>query len=312
MENLLLSLRCVTPMFLILCLGPLVRRFRIISEDSVHDLSTLSFRALLPCLLFYNVYSADLRTAAQPGLLAFLLAWTLGWFLLGCVLFTLTVRDPRRRGAFLQNVFRSNIAVIGVSLAQSMLDAQWVAAVAVSVSVLVPLYNVLAVVTLETCRGGRLDWKKIVKNILTNPLILACVLGFLCLLLDIRLPEPVEKAVSNVGSAGSVTTLVALGASFRFDGLRQNLRPVLFGTVLRLVISPLAAVTLAVLLGFRGGALGVILICTASPTATTSYPMALACDSDHELTGQLVVATSLFCSLTLFLWIFLLKQTGLL
>ena len=38
--------------------------------------------------------------------------------------------------------------------------------------------------------------------------------------------------------------------------------------------------------------------------------MALACDSDHELTAQLVVTTSLLCSLTLFLWIFLFKQIG--
>ena len=38
--------------------------------------------------------------------------------------------------------------------------------------------------------------------------------------------------------------------------------------------------------------------------------MALACDSDHELTAQLVVITSLLCTFTLFFWIFLLKQLG--
>ena len=65
-------------------------------------------------------------------------------------------------------------------------------------------------------------------------------------------------------------------------------------------------------MGFRGGALGTVLVCIASPTASTSYPMALACDSDHQLTAQLIVTTSLLCSLTLFLWIFLLKQLALL
>ncbi|MCI8423595.1 MAG: AEC family transporter [Lawsonibacter sp.] len=312
MENLILSLNCVTPMFLILCVGLLVRRCGVLSEENVHALSTLSFRALLPCLLFYNVYSADLDTAAQPHVIAFLMLWTLGWFGAGYVLFTCTVKDPRRRGAFIQNTFRTNIAVIGVSLAQSMLEPEWVAAVAVAVSSLVPIYNVLAVITLETCRGGKLDWKKTVRGILTNPLVIACVLGFLCLGLDVRLPAPVEKAVNSMGSAGSVTTLLALGASFQLRGLEANFRPVVLGSLLRLVLAPAVALTLAVLLGFRGGALGIILICTASPTATTAYPMALACGSDHELTGQLVVTTSLFCSLSLFLWIFVLKQLGLL
>ena len=51
-----------------------------------------------------------------------------------------------------------------------------------------------------------------------------------------------------------------------------------------------------------------VLVCIASPVASTAYPMALAYASDHEFTAQLVVTTSLICTLTLFLWIFALKQ----
>ena len=76
------------------------------------------------------------------------------------------------------------------------------------------------------------------------------------------------------------------------------------------MISPLLALSAALLLGFRGEALGIILVCLASPTASSAYPMALVCDSDHELTAQLVVSTSLLCTFTLFFWIFLLKQLG--
>ena len=77
------------------------------------------------------------------------------------------------------------------------------------------------------------------------------------------------------------------------------------------MLAPAVAVTAGILLGFRGDALGVILIAAASPTAVNSYAMALACDSDHELTAQSVFTTSFFCSFTLFLWIFALKQAGL-
>jgi len=42
-----------------------------------------------------------------------------------------------------------------------------------------------------------------------------------------------------------------------------------------------------------------------------SMAMAIARDNDHELTGQVVVTTSFFCCLTLFLWIFCLGQVGL-
>lgn len=297
-------------MFLILCVGLLVRRARVVPEEMFHHLSTLSFRALLPCLLFYNIYSADLDTSLQPSLLLFLEGWVLIWFGLCYAYYTIREPDPRRRGAYIQNSFRTNIAVVGVSLAQVMMSSHGVAMVSMAISVVVPTYNVLAVITLETCRGKQVDLKHTLSGILRNPLIIACVLGILSLVLGIRLPGAVESAVSSLGNAGSVTTLVALGASFQFSGLEKNLRPIVRCSAIRLVLAPAIALAAAVVLGFRGDALGTILVCVATPTASTSYPMALACDSDHELTAQLVVTTSLLCSLTLFLWIFLFKQLG--
>lgn len=312
MDNLIVSINCVIPMFLILCLGLLIRRSGVIPPEMFNHLSTISFRFLLPCLLFYNVYAADLSTAVQPGLLLFLLLWVLVWFGLNYALYTAVQPDPRTRGALIQNAFRTNIAVIGVSLAQSMMDHDGVAAVAMATSILVPTYNILAVITLETCRGGGIDGKKTVKGILTNPLILACALGFVCLGLQVKLPACVKRAIVNVGNAGSVTTLIALGASFQFSGLSKNRGKLIHCNLVRLVLAPMLALTAAVLLGFRGNALGTVLVCTAAPMASTSYPMALACGSDHELTAQIVVTTSLLCCLSLFLWIFALKQLGLL
>ena len=97
-----------------------------------------------------------------------------------------------------------------------------------------------------------------------------------------------------------------------FNLMAVLLLSLLAANLLRLVIAPLAAVLGAVAIGLRGNELGIVLLCAAPSLATTSFPMALARDSDHELTGQIVVTTSLFCCVTLFLWIFVLKQLGLL
>ena len=312
MENFIVAVGCVTPMFLTLCVGLGVRRFHVVPEDMIRYLSLLSFRALLPFHLFYSVYSADLDTSLDPKLLAFLVGWTLVWWGAGSLYYTLRTPDPRRRGAYIQNFYRSNIAVIGVSLAQSMMGQTGVALMALAICVVVPTFNVLAVITLETCRGGKADLGHTVKGILTNPLIIGCVLGVLFLLLGIRLPGPVEKAVSNVGAAGSVMTLIALGASFQFSGVGKNARALVRCNLIRLVLAPGAALAAAWLLGLRGNALGIVLVCMGAPTASTSYPMAIACDSDYELTGQAVVTSSALCCFSMFLWIFLLKQAGVL
>lgn len=308
MENLLISLRCVLPIFLIICTGAIARRRNFVPEETFSNLSIFSFHTLIPCMLFYNIYASDLSLSFDPAMLLFLVGSLLLWFCLGMVVFHRFEPDPRTRGAYLQCFFRTNIAVFSVVLAENLLDPAGVASMAMAVAIITPLFNVLSVIALESCRGGTIHIPTILKGILKNPLIPPCLLGIAFLVLRIRLPAPVEQALSTLGGAGSALTLIALGASFQTDGLRKNWKKVLFCDFIRLILSPFAAVSCALLLGFRGNALGVILLATAAPMATNTYPMAIACDSDHELTGQAVVTTAFLACFTLFLWIFLLKQ----
>ena len=73
---------------------------------------------------------------------------------------------------------------------------------------------------------------------------------------------------------------------------------------------PLIAFLLALAVGIRGNELALIVLAMGSPLATVSFSMCQAYDSDAELAAELVVTTSVFCCLSLFLWIFVLKQMG--
>ena len=311
MKDLILALNCVAPLCLVMCAGALIRCSRVFPEELFDQLSTLCFRFLIPCLLFCNIYSADLSKAASPALMAFLIGELLIWFLLNYILFTRLERNPRRRGVCIQAAYRSNIAVIGVTLARSMMGQNGVAAVTMAVAILVPTYNILAVITLETCRGGPISLGETLRGVLRNPLVISCALGVLALLFGIRIPEQILGSLEDLGSAGGTLTLVALGASLSLHGLRQQAGHLLRLSLYRLILAPLAALAAARLLGFRGDSLATVLVCTAAPMASSSFPMALVYDSDHELTGQLIVTTALFCPFTLFLWILLLRMVGL-
>ncbi|MEI3141021.1 MAG: AEC family transporter [Lawsonibacter sp.] len=142
--------------------------------------------------------------------------------------------------------------MVGVSLAQSMMGNNGVALMSMAVGLVVPTYNTLAVITLESCRASGPDPVHLVKSILRNPLIIGCALGGLCLGLHIPLPGSVVKAVSSVGNAGSVTTLVALGASLKLGGMQHNLAAIVRCSFVRLVLAPLCALVPAILLGLGG------------------------------------------------------------
>ena len=151
-DNFIIALNCVTPMFLTLCVGILLRASKIVPEEAFHHLSQISFHAFLPCLMFSNLYSADLSGTDHATIFVYLVAWVVVWFLLCTAVCNKLEPDLRRRGAYIQSGYRTNIAVVGVSLAQSMMGNNGVALMSMAVGLVVPTYNTLAVITLESCR----------------------------------------------------------------------------------------------------------------------------------------------------------------
>lgn len=308
MENLIVAVNCVIPVFICLAVGYIAKMRRVIPEGTYPYINRFSFTVLLSVQMFHNVYSAEFNRAFSPRLIAYLLGATLFIYITAGLIFRHAVKDPRTRGAYWQDAYRTNVAIVGIALMEVLSDANGVALMTIAVSILVPLYNVLAVIALELCSGRKVSIGTALRNVLKNPLIIGAGSGILVRFIGLRLPSAVESAVASLGKAGMTMALLTLGASFDFSEVEKNLRRLLFGNIMRLIIVPLITVGCAVFFGFRGDELAVILLCGATPVATTAFSMAQVYNSDYELTGQLVVTTSLMSCPTLFVWIFALKQ----
>ena len=308
MGNLIVAVNCVIPVFICLAVGYIAKMRRVIPEGTYPYINRFSFTVLLSVQMFHNVYSAEFNRAFSPRLIAYLLGATLFIYITAGLIFRHAVKDPRTRGAYWQDAYRTNVAIVGIALMEVLSDANGVALMTIAVSILVPLYNVLAVIALELCSGRKVSIGTALRNVLKNPLIIGAVSGILVRFIGLRLPSAVESAVASLGKAGMTMALLTLGASFDFSEVGKNLRRLLFGNIMRLIIVPLITVGCAVFVGFRGDELAVILLCGATPVATTAFSMAQVYNSDYELTGQLVVTTSLMSCPTLFVWIFALKQ----
>lgn len=311
MENLIIALNCVMPIFIYMLVGYYAKSRKVVSQEVFSNISRLAFFCLLPFTMFHNIYTADLSASFSVRMMVYLVTVNILVFVIGCAVMFRTVKNGRRRGLYLQNLYRSNIAVVGVSLAQPLMTAGELAAMCVAIAVLVPISNAMAIIALELCRGTHISPKKLVMSVAKNPLVFGSLTGIVFSLLGLRLPSTVETAIAGLAKTGSVIILVALGGTFTFTALRKNAKILTLLTAARLVILPAVMITPAIIMGIRGSDLATILICFAAPLATAVYSMALVYDSDDELTGQLVVTTSLFCCVTLFLWIFLFKQLGL-
>ena len=219
-------------------------------------------------------------------------------------------KENPRSGVLIRAMFRSNFALFGLPLALSLCGTEKVGPTSILVGFTVPLFNILAVVSLESFRGGKPSIKKMAKGIATNPLIIASLLGIAFNLLDFTLPSAVQKSVNDLGGVATPLSLVALGGSFTVSKVKEYKKQLTIGVLGRLVFSPLLMVSAGILLGFRNELLIPLLIMSGAPTAVSSFPMAQQMDGDGELAAGLVVFTSALAILSMFLWIFVLKQIG--
>ncbi len=312
MESLTLSFEAVAPIFLLMLLGYLLNKTKIVGKSVFDGINKLIFNVFLPVLLFNNIYSTKLDEIFEPRLMLFsvlgvLLIFTIGYFLV----FILTDRDDKR-GVMLQGFFRSNVAFLGIPLMGYICKGNETGLFSLLIAIIVPLFNILAVVCLERFRNGKLNFIKLLKGVVTNPLIIGCTVGVLFLLMGIKLPGVIETAVNDISSIASPLAMVVLGAGFTFRRIKGCIKEILITVCAKLIIVPLLIIVIAYFSGFRGEALASILVIFATPIAVSSYPMAKQMGGNEELSAQVVVISSAFCTLTLFIFIFALSSLGLL
>lgn len=306
----MISANAVLPMCLIMALGYGTRRLGWIRREEISAINKIAFRIFLPCLLYYNVYCSDLSGSFDPLLMAYAVGGVLLTFGLSLGYTLLTEKLPERRGVMIQGMFRSNYVIMGIPVATALLGSDQLGTVSILIAVVVPLFNMLAVVVLEVFRGQKPKPLHILGQIVKNPLVIASALGILTLAAGIRLPHILERTIQNVSAIASPLQLFLLGAFFQFSGLKTYRRELVTVSAAKLIVSPGLFLGLGALLGFRGVAFVSLIGIFASPTAVNSFTMAQQMGGDAELAGDIVVTTSAVSILTMFLWVFLFKSLG--
>ena len=311
MDNLILSFNVVAPLCLVMALGYFLKYIKMFDENSLNVMNNVAFKVFLPTLLFYNVYSTNLGKVLDVNLMIFAAVSVLALFIATYLFVPIIEKDNKKRGVMMQGIFRSNFVLFGIPVVTSLAGEGNVGTTALLIAIVVPTFNVLAVICLETFRGGKINIKKIIHGILTNPLIIAAFLGLICLILNIKLPTAIESSVKDISKIATPLSLVLLGASFSFSHVKKYLRETIIVVIAKLIVVPLIFLGISYAVGFRDIALLSLMIMFASPTAVSSFQMAKQMDADSDLASQIVVFTSAFSIVTVFTWIFVLKQFAL-
>ena len=311
MNSMTLALSVVFPLIVYMVAGMLIRRIGILTRQHFKAINSMVFRIFIPLALFFNVYRADLRESIQGEIFGYVFAGILITFAVCWVVTGRLVKNGADAASIIQGLYRSNFVLYGTYVASAMCGASGIALVSAMAAMVVPMFNMLAVILFELKRGGSVSPGEIALNICKNPLVDAGVLGCVFQLLHIPIPDLLMQPLMTLGDLATPLALVTLGGLLSFDSLRRHKTYLLAVNAGRLIVIPLVWIGLGVLLGMRGDFLVALLAIYASPTAVASAPMSQEMGGNGTLSGEIVATTTTFSIVTIFLFVFGLSGLGL-
>ncbi|MCR5294142.1 MAG: AEC family transporter [Lachnospiraceae bacterium] len=327
------AFNAVAPIITLILLGTLARKTGMVSENAFKEINRMNFRFAFSCMCFNNLYKTESFDGFEPAFFVLVMATLLIMTGVGLALTTRVTKVRNRKGVLAQVFFRSNYAVIGLPVAAALAGNEALALASAYQVPTVIYFNFAAVLLLSVYsdNGSGVHFRKVAMSIATNPLVIGLVSGAIVLFIRPHIPVGADgelvfslkknlpfvyQIISYLGSMATPLALICLGGRLSAGEFGKYKKELIFANVMRLILVPLGAFTIALLASSAGlveltpARTAVLVAVFASPIAVSTVAMAQEMGGDDALAGQIVVTTSIFGMVSLFFWIFAVRLMG--
>ena len=290
-------------LFLVIIVGFYASKRDIISGDMTKKLSTLLLQVTQPLLIISSFNFAFSTEMLRNAVLVFLLSFGIHLFsMLVGKLFYFKYPDRVKSVLKFTAVF-SNCGFMGFPVLDSIFGSIGVFYGAMYV---IP-FNILTLSYGVMVFTGKSD-KDTIKKILTHPMIISVAIGMILFLFQIKLPMPLNNAVSMVGSMTSPLSMLIVGALLAVIPIKEMFRglSVYYGSAIRLIVLPLLIYAILSLLRLPKEVLQVCVILTAMPAAANTAIFSEKYDGDAGLASRCIGISTILSIFTIPLIILLL------
>lgn len=275
----------ILPIFLLVLLGAWLKRTTLVDQNLWLGLEQFGYYILFPALLFstlaqadFSGMKADATAIATIGSVSLMSIFVLSLWPL--------FRNREVSGASFTSVFQTATrwnGFMALAIAQKLYGSIGLTLTALVMTLVIIPINLYNVGVLVWFGGGNRDFRRFFAKIVTNPLIVASVLGILFNVAGITAYGPVMTTIDMLASASLSLGLVMVGAGLRVSDALRPSGSALLAVFLKLIVMPVFMVGASFLLGIRGDALCVIALGAAVPTAMNGYLLAKQMGGDAEL-----------------------------
>ena len=287
------------PVFLLIALGAVLKRAGFPGDETWPPLERLVYFVLFPPLLFHTIVTARLE---QGEALTLALAFILALAVMAAILLALRPFLPITGAAF-SSIFQGSIrwnSYVALGVIAALLGPHGVALAAVAFATIVPVVNVLSVLVIARYAGDTpAAGRAIVRAILLNPLIIACLSALAFAILEVPLPAFFLDMLKSMGSATIPLGLLCVGAALDFVHMRASTLATSVTVGLKLLLMPALMYAACLICGVEGPARLVAIVCAAVPPASSAYILARQLGGDHVLMATLVTVLTLVSVVTI-------------
>jgi len=289
----------LSPIFILILLGWFFHRIKFPGASFWPMAEKITYYVFFPALLFFSLYRADFGEARFWSMAAAVGGSMLTISLLMLLSRPLIKVSDSSFSSLFQGGLRPN-TYVGISAAFVFLGETGLTLAAMVITVMIPLANVISVGVVS--RYGDNDsrgWKQAFVALLTNPLILACLLGVLANLGGIRLILGTDEVVRILSQASLSLGLLAVGAGLRFNNIASKFISIAWSGIFKLALQPLLMGSAAVLLGIDQDLILIMVIFACLPCGAAAYVLARQLGGNLDLMAAIITVQTVIAAISM-------------
>lgn len=309
--DLLVIISNLAGLFLLLAVGFVAVKLKILPSSAAAPFSTLLLKISLPCIVFASIQQPFSKEFLLDSLIIIAVNGLL--FSLNLALSLLLSRALRipqdSRGVWCILVAFCNNGFMGFPIIFALFGSEGLALAAmINVPVCLVMYTSTPTL-IGRDHSGEAVQKPSLRSILLTPINVSILLGLLVFLLQIPIPETIMNPIRLLGNITTPLSMFVTGMALSAVDLRSifNDSRVWKATLVRLLIFPAMALLILRLLPIPNPLIvGVTLVTLAMPAAAVTTSLAETYGGDRSLAVKTIFVTSVLCLVTIPLFAMLL------
>ena len=296
----------IVPIFILITVGFIIgKKFHL----DMGTLSKLNFYAFMPFFSFVVIYTSDLSAAMTKTLIFAAVFMTLS-NLAAHLAARLRKLEDRKKYSLINTVIFYNSGNIGIPLITLIYSGTPHLDGALLIQITIMLFQSLTMNTVGFYNAGRgeLHWKESVLGVLRMPVLYSIILAVIFKQIDIDLTASfVWPAFLYLKQALIGFVLVTLGVQLANTAAGKPDPDVALSVLLRLIGGPAAALLILKAAGITGISGQVLFISSSMPTAVNTVLIAIERNAEPDFAAKSVMFSTILCSVTLVLVVYLSK-----